>query len=95
MKAIGDEERQQAQARQRQFHSFWPQSFPEHVTQTPFTFAETRKMKRQLEDKLLDHCDALRDARKFLPCHYFDLICGSSTGRSVCSQNTRVLTYEV
>jgi hypothetical protein len=52
-------------------------------------------MRRQLDDKFLDHCDVLRDARKFLPCHYFDLICGSSTGRSVCSQHTRVLTYEV
>jgi hypothetical protein len=83
MQAIGVEERRQAgktHPSQTQFHSFWPQAFPDYVTQGPFKKDETQEQKEAQENHQ-DMCDGLRDERKFLPCHYFDYICGSSTGR--------------
>ncbi|KAF2688273.1 hypothetical protein K458DRAFT_293222 [Lentithecium fluviatile CBS 122367] len=82
MKAIADEERRQAPLGQEEFHSFWPQQFPEDVTHGPFEREEREELRRTQEEKGKSKAHtALRDARKFLPCHYFDIICGSSTGR--------------
>jgi hypothetical protein len=83
MQAIGEEERQQAHkahSNQNRFDSFWPQEFPDNVTQGPFEKEEVDEQ-RQAQEIFQDICHGLRDERKFLPCHYFDYICGSSTGR--------------
>lgn len=68
MEAIGDEERTQAAGTDTGgLSSFHPEALPPKVTQCD----------------LDQNCERRQDAQKFLPCHYFDLICGSSTGRSV------------
>ena len=60
-------------------HSFHPELWPDRVLQIPSTAVkELRDIKnaRHKEGKLR----AMHRARRFLPCHYFDYICGSSTG---------------
>lgn len=83
MMSIADEERAYAGAysreQQAEHHSFWPHPFPENATQGPFSLDEERQLKLADGDQAAK-CNALKDARKFLPCHYFDYICGSSTG---------------
>ena len=69
MEAIGDEERKQG-AGENCSDSFEPVPFPKHVTQHVRESSDQRQ-----EDDFSD------DTEKFLPCHYFDIICGSSTGR--------------
>lgn len=66
MEAIGREERNQSPGQVR-YDSFHPEPFPEHVTH-----CERRREDEESSPRL--------DAQRFLPCHYFDLICGSSTG---------------
>jgi hypothetical protein len=59
-------------------HSFSPQLYPDNVSQGPFTEKEKNDL-----SAVADHeakYRALSNARRFLPCHYFDYICGSSTG---------------
>ena len=74
MEAIGDEERAQAAGRNMDnLSSFSPESLPANVTHYPLDLAN-RKNKKHFKEL---------DAERFLPCHYFDLICGSSTGRYV------------
>lgn len=83
MMSIADEERAYAGAHSREqqaeHHSFWPHPFPENATQGPFSSDEEQQLKLVDGDQAAK-CNALKDARKFLPCHYFDYICGSSTG---------------
>ena len=59
-------------------HSFAPLSRPDHVCQAPLTEDEDRKIKeaRSATEKL----HATPRTHRYLPCHYFDYICGSSTG---------------
>ncbi|KAJ4311622.1 hypothetical protein N0V94_007850 [Neodidymelliopsis sp. IMI 364377] len=75
--AIGEEEKAaadrhndelppDASCRQTHVDSFWPQDFPSNVTHT-------------VESNKVTHKPPRAD-QKFLPVHYFDLICGSSTG---------------
>ena len=49
--------------------SFFPQLWPGHMSQTPLLQENNDEVVRQLPS-----------AQKYLPCHYFDYICGSSTG---------------
>jgi len=71
MKEIGKEERRHAHNRREESHSFYPQQLPTNYT--------------QCEDTMPDNCEnpVRYHAQRYLPCHYFDLICGSSTGRFV------------
>lgn len=67
MEAIGEQERlQEGQGPQAELDSFRPCPYPDNVTQCDIASIDDNRR---------------RDAYKFLPCHYFDLICGSSTGR--------------
>lgn len=60
-------------------HSFSPQAWPENVSQIPRT--EEEELKRIADATTAEgKCLAMDKARRFLPCHYFDHICGSSTG---------------
>lgn len=73
MQAIGEEERRQAEEAKEDvsdLHSFFPEKLPPNVTHCkPPPKGQHASMKYH--------------AQRFLPCHYFDLICGSSTGRYV------------
>ena len=60
-------------------HSFHPQKWPEHVSQIPLDAADERKAINNASDSDA-RCRVMHRARRFLPCHYFDYICGSSTG---------------
>lgn len=58
------------------FHSFHPQVFPSNVSH----------VMTEKENNRLDHFDshehfkALESNKRYLPCHYFDCIGGTSTG---------------
>lgn len=69
-------------------HSFWPKQFPSSVTHVP------KEFKKEGSDDFVDDERAAgfgsageirkwQASRRYLPCHYFDYICGSSTGGSV------------
>lgn len=69
MEYIGEKERlEEGQDSSGDLHSFLPNPEPANVTQS-----------------VIDPNTSVRytAAVKFLPCHYFDVICGSSTGRWV------------
>jgi len=59
-------------------HSFWPEEWPEHVSQAPHTEEERQELGNANTKEA--ECRALSRDRRYLPCHYFDYICGSSTG---------------
>jgi hypothetical protein len=65
MEAIATEEERQRSSDQDRCDSFWPEEFPENAM--------------QIGGRLVPYSQ-LRGSEKFLPCHYFDIICGSSTG---------------
>jgi hypothetical protein len=58
-------------------HSFWPLPYPEAVSQVPRAESE-RRTQRIYPDK--DKIEGLDPARRYLPCHYFDYIGGTSAG---------------
>lgn len=60
------------------FHSFHPEECPENVFQAPLTKEEEDRMK-DVYDPVVKFRE-LPHTRRYLPCHYFDHICGSSTG---------------
>lgn len=79
MEAIAEEERNQAEQKGESVdttgHSFAPLPYPEGVTQGSLNDIEHKLQREGKTDYR-----AYRDSRKYLPCHYFDLICGSDTG---------------
>jgi hypothetical protein len=62
-------------------HSFWPQRIPSNVSQVPLTNEEKAHVveAKTISDEVQEFT-AQSAARRYLPCHYFDYICGSSTG---------------
>ena len=61
-------------------HSFYPQPWSENASQIPTSAeAERRNISIAGEDAIA-RFKAMDKARRFLPCHYFDHVCGSSTG---------------
>ena len=60
-------------------HSFHPQPWPDDVSQIPVDAVEELKDIKNASGSD-ERCRAMHRARRFLPCHYFDFICGSSTG---------------
>jgi hypothetical protein len=59
-------------------HSFAPEVYPENASQGPFTEDENQDLRDA--DDAEAKCRALSETRRYIPCHYFDYICGSSTG---------------
>lgn len=57
-------------------HSFYPQRYPRNVSQN-LTTDERRSFKNAQHDQDLS---ALGSDQCYLICHYFDYICGTSTG---------------
>jgi hypothetical protein len=81
MKEVGKEEEKQKTESEDDFdglHSFWPEQLPEHVSQGPFNAEEVKKGANN--DDLFSRYSAMKPSRRYLPCHYFDYIFGSSTG---------------
>lgn len=62
----------------RTYHSFHPEPWPNHVSQVPHTEEENNRIEDA--DNKADKARVLPRARRYLPCHYFDNVCGSSTG---------------
>lgn len=60
------------------YHSFSPQSWPRDVSQIPLTNEERNRVDEAESPE--ERARALPCTRRYLPCHYFDSICGSSTG---------------
>lgn len=60
-------------------HSFHPHEWPDNVSQIPSSAVEELRAINNAEGRK-EQCRAMHTARRFLPCHYFDYICGSSTG---------------
>lgn len=58
-------------------HSFCPLPYPPFASQVRLTSTEERYGRVHYKD---DGIEALDPARRYLPCHYFDLIGGTSTG---------------
>lgn len=59
-------------------HSFHPERYPKYVSQK--ISDEERKRIKENERVETEEFGALDDNRRYLLCHYFDFICGSSTG---------------
>jgi hypothetical protein len=81
---IYDEEVRQADEakepeKDREYSSFWPERYPEHVSQLPDEHSgdETQV--------------GIPIRRAILLCHYFDYIGGTSTGR--CATDSRCLEH--
>ena len=60
------------------YHSFHPQSWPKDVSQIPLTDEEQTRSDDEASEE--HKVRVLPGSRRYLPCHYFDNICGSSTG---------------
>lgn len=59
-------------------HSFDPQGWPDNVEQAPLTEDEQRPIQDAYDPQT--KVRSRPRTRRYLPCHYFDYICGSSTG---------------
>jgi hypothetical protein len=60
-------------------HSFEPIPWPPSLRLEPDTNDEKRNVEHA-GDSVEAKFAAISKARRYLPCHYFDCICGSSTG---------------
>ena len=67
---------------ERHLHSFHPKPFPRDASQVLLSKTEKRyKRIHTPDDNIPDkEVEALDPARRYLPCHYFDYIGGTSTG---------------
>lgn len=65
-------------------HSFWPQSWPgDNISHVGLSVGEKERRNEargEGEQLAARQLAALHKTRRYLPCHYFDYICGSSTG---------------
>ena len=59
-------------------HSFSPANWPDDVSHVPLTEEERRR--RNEANTAEAKCRAIEKTKRYLPCHYFDYIGGSSTG---------------
>ncbi|KAI9699600.1 MAG: hypothetical protein M1820_007099 [Bogoriella megaspora] len=81
MDYVADEEMKQSKPAE---HSFDPVPFPKYVSHGPFLSHEDKN----------DH-ESWMNSRKFLPCHYFDIVCGSSTGAKIFGNPRHVTSLSV
>jgi len=61
-------------------HSFYPEEWPENIDSGPLDVEEENERKRAKQGDKYAKCMALKASRRYLPCHYFDYIIGTSTG---------------
>ncbi|MCJ1424450.1 hypothetical protein MMC29_002338 [Sticta canariensis] len=74
----GEEEIKEEQDGKKVHHSFWPQPLPDNVSQVPPNWDVQRRLAEANNAEARRR--AVPAAQRYLPCHYFDYICGSSTG---------------
>lgn len=67
------------EGREEVLHSFQPLDLPDDVSQIPPDATEEWRNINNASDAV-GRRRAMHKTRRFLPCHYFDFICGSSTG---------------
>lgn len=88
MESIGAEEEKIAQEEEEEaeeldgkmvHHSFWPQPLPLNVSQVPRS-EDLHKKIEEANNNPEAQRRAIPKPQRYLPCHYFDVICGSSTG---------------
>lgn len=80
----------QSNAEWKGLHSFWPERYPANVSHTEHSDLDEPLHKHKKYEKWKDESkagvespkDFLRKhpGRRYLPCHYFDYIAGTSTG---------------
>jgi hypothetical protein len=58
--------------------SFYPFQFPDHTSHAPY--ASDEKSRIAIAGDAAARLKLTDASRRFLPCHYFDFICGTSTG---------------
>ena len=68
------------QSDDRAFHSFEPIPRPRNVSQVILTEQERQHIERRYRNYDDDDPRRVPSNQRYLPCHYFDLIGGSSTG---------------
>lgn len=61
-------------------HSFWPEQWPSASARGPYDDDERTELNNVQGEDRAATCQAMKESRRFLPCHYFDYIFGSSTG---------------
>lgn len=61
--------------------SFSPENYPPNVSHVPLSEEEVTKARNASDPISRDR--STQQSRRYLPCHYFDYIGGSSTGASV------------
>ena len=70
-------------------HSFWPEDFPNHVSHKnsdeddslhKLSVYEDWANEAHASNSSPEEMQRFHPARRFLPCHYFDYIAGTSTG---------------
>jgi len=61
-------------------HSFYPEKWPENIDSGPLDVEEENERKSATPGDKYAKCMALKASRRYLPCHYFDYIIGTSTG---------------
>ncbi|KAL9109011.1 MAG: hypothetical protein Q9227_006251 [Pyrenula ochraceoflavens] len=59
-------------------HSFHPEKYPKSVSRNISVTERQRLSEAEAQDA--DEAQALHPSRRYLVCHYFDYVCGSSTG---------------
>ena len=62
----------------RMSHSFDPERYPPNVSQR--ISQPERRRRAEAQANGTDEVSVLEANRRYLPCHYFDYICGTSTG---------------
>lgn len=75
-----EEERIDREPVDKVHHSFWPEQWPENVTQVPPTKDQIEVADQGFIYNKEAQFHAMPAVQRYLPCHYFDYICGSSTG---------------
>ena len=76
MEYIGKEEEEKNE--EDVYHSFSPEDWPENVNHAPLTSEEQSAVDGAYLSE--EQVRRMPSTRRYLPCHYFDHVCGSSTG---------------
>lgn len=72
--------RKEAALDKQTLHSFHPQELPEGFSRVPRNELAKQSDHDNHANDLDFDCRTMPEASRLLPCHYFDYICGTSTG---------------
>ena len=71
---------QEEEIDKRTSSSFSPRPYPHNVSHLPVSSESQRETEHGSENGEVGEVYAIELTRRYLPCHYFDYVCGSSTG---------------